>query len=30
VSARGTHDELVAKPGFYRDTWLRQREAPDA
>lgn len=27
VVDRGTHDELVERPGLYRDTWLRQREA---
>jgi ATP-binding cassette subfamily B protein len=24
---RGTHDDLVARPGVYRDTWLAQRQA---
>jgi ABC-type multidrug transport system fused ATPase/permease subunit len=22
----GTHDELVERPGIYRETWLRQSE----
>ena len=26
VTAHGTHDELVARPGFYANTWRRQRE----
>ncbi len=27
---RGTHAELVAVPGLYRDTWERQREGEDS
>lgn len=26
---RGTHEALVARPGLYRDTWLRQSEATE-
>ncbi|ADG89447.1 hypothetical protein TBS_34840 [Thermobispora bispora] len=26
VADRGTHDELVARPGIYRTLWLRERE----
>lgn len=25
IVARGTHDELVARPGYYADTWRRQK-----
>jgi ATP-binding cassette subfamily B protein len=25
VEAQGTHSELVARPGWYRDTWQRQQ-----
>ncbi|GMV43730.1 MAG: ABC transporter ATP-binding protein [Myxococcales bacterium] len=29
VVARGTHDELVARPGLYADTWRYQQEEED-
>ncbi|TVQ93817.1 MAG: ABC transporter ATP-binding protein [Deltaproteobacteria bacterium] len=30
VVDRGTHEELIARPGLYRDTWDKQREGEDA
>ena len=27
VVQRGRHDELVARPGWYREQWLRQQTA---
>jgi ABC-type transport system involved in Fe-S cluster assembly fused permease/ATPase subunit len=26
IVQRGTHDELVSEPGWYREAWLSQRE----